>query len=192
MFRTHARRIALVIAATATVTPAAQAAGNAPRPGSVATAIGFLAQQGMSANKIGAWTTGVCSDAVKPSSCYLTPAEARLASERTARGFLRANGMTGREVERWTTGVCSAAVKPSSCYLTPAEARLASQRTAEGFLDRQNLQPGQVETPNRGGFHWGDAGVGAGVTAGMALLLTALGASLVISRRKHGRPARRA
>jgi hypothetical protein len=73
--------------------PMAQAhPGNALVPGpmtaSVATAVGFLEQQGLSAGQIEDWTVGVCSYETKPSSCYVTPAEARLASQRTAEGFL--------------------------------------------------------------------------------------------------------
>jgi hypothetical protein len=191
MFSKHGRRIALVLAAAAITTPATQAADNPPRPSSVATAFGFLAQQGMTPRQIEAWTTGVCSNVVKPSSCYLTRTEARLASERTAQGFLQASGMTERKGESWTTGACSNPVKPSSCYLTQAEARLASERTAEGFLGTQSYQPSQVEILHRGGFDWGDAGIGAAVAVGMALLLATLGATLVISRHNHVRPARR-
>jgi hypothetical protein len=56
---------------------------------SVATAVGSLAQLGLSAGEIEDWTVGgVCSYETKPSSCYVTPAEARLASQRTAEGFL--------------------------------------------------------------------------------------------------------
>lgn len=145
MFGKHARRIALLVAAAAIAAPATQAVGSPPKPESLATASGFLAQQRMPASRIGAWTAGVCSHAVKPGSCYVTPAEATLASE----------------------------------------------RSAEGFLGTQSYQSGQPESLDRGGFDWADAGIGAGITGGMALLIAALGASLAISRQNHRRPARR-
>jgi hypothetical protein len=68
---------------------------------------------------------------------------------------------------------------------------LASERSAEGFLGTQSYQSGQPESLDRGGFDWADAGIGAGITGGMALLIAALGASLAISRQNHRRPARR-
>jgi hypothetical protein len=87
MFRKHMKRLAVVLATAAIVTPGAQATNDSPKPESVATALGFLEGQGLSPSQVEAWTAGVCSYAVKPSSCYLTPSEARLASERMAEGF---------------------------------------------------------------------------------------------------------
>jgi hypothetical protein len=104
MFRTIVNRIPLVLVVAAIVSPVAQAANHAPRPESVATAFGFLAQQGLSQGQIEAWTIGVCSSEVKPSSCYVTPAESRLASRRLAEGFLQGTGLAPAQVTSLTEG----------------------------------------------------------------------------------------
>jgi hypothetical protein len=187
MFRTIVNRIPLVLAVAAIASPAAQAANDSPRPESVATAVGFLAQQGLSQSQIEAWTTGVCSYEVKPSSCYVTPAESKLASRRLAEGFLQGTGLAPGQITSFTEGVCSCEVTPSSYYLTHAQTSLASERSAKNLGRSGTSQPAQAGV----GFDWGDAGVGAGATLGVALLLAGLGASLLISRHNQGRPARR-
>jgi hypothetical protein len=167
----------------AVVSPAAVAANDGPRPESVATAVGFLAQQGLSWGQIEAWTTGVCSYEVKPSSCYVTPAESRLASRRLAEGFLQGTGLAAAQVTSFTEGVCSCEVTPSSYYLTHAQSPVASQPTGHNLRSPGTSQPARVE----GGFDWGDAGVGAGATLGVMALLAGLGAALTISRHNHRR-----
>jgi hypothetical protein len=47
-------------------------------------AVSVLRGLGWSASQVYDWTQGTCSYQDKPASCYLTPAEARLASERLA------------------------------------------------------------------------------------------------------------
>lgn len=47
-------------------------------------AVSMLRARGWSASRTYDWTQGACSDEVKPPSCYLTPAQARLASKRLA------------------------------------------------------------------------------------------------------------
>jgi hypothetical protein len=47
-------------------------------------AVSVLKGRGWSAGQIYDWTQGACSYEVKPASCYLTPAEARLASRSLA------------------------------------------------------------------------------------------------------------
>src|SRR2546427_671179 len=107
-------------------------------------AISMLRARGWTASRIYDWTQGACSYQVKPASCYLTPAQARLASQRLAQSMggprriaassaqakavdplaismLRARGWTASRIYDWTQGACSSQVKPASCYLTPAQ-----------------------------------------------------------------------
>jgi hypothetical protein len=142
--------IASALAAVAVAAPIAQAKPVDP------LAVSLLNGRGFSAGQIFDWTQGACSFSVKPASCYLTPAEAKLASQRLAESMggprpiaasiaeakpvdplavslLRARGMSPSRIYDWTQGACSDEVKPAACYLTPAEARLASQRLAESM-----------------------------------------------------------
>jgi hypothetical protein len=50
-------------------------------------AISMLRARGWKAGRIYDWTQGACSYQVKPASCYLTPAQARLASQRLAQSM---------------------------------------------------------------------------------------------------------
>jgi hypothetical protein len=47
-------------------------------------AVSMLRGRNWSASRIYDWTRGACSEEIKPSSCYLTAAQARLASKRLA------------------------------------------------------------------------------------------------------------
>ena len=81
-------------------------------------------------------------------------------------GYLMGQGLTPSEVTSWTAGACSHQVKDAACYamLKPAET---------------SFTPVSYST----GFQWGDAGIGAGFTLGIVLLLAGVGAGLLISRR---------
>jgi hypothetical protein len=99
---------------------------------------------------------------------------------------LKGHGWSASRIYDWTQGACSYQVKPASCYLTPAEARLASQSLAESMRGATTaaVTP-TVSVRESGGFDWGDAVVGAGVTAGILLLV---GATFTLHRRR-GVPA---
>ena len=85
-------------------------------------------------------------------------------------GYLMGQGLSPSQVRSWTVGACSHQVKDASCY-----AMFPSQ-----------VAPTQV-VPSTG-FQWGDAGIGAGFTLGIVLLLGGAGAGLLIARR-NGRHA---
>ena len=86
-------------------------------------------------------------------------------------GYLIGQGLSPSEVTSWTTGACSHQVKAASCY---------------AVLNRSAA----TSSPHIGGssrFQWGDAGIGAGFTLGIVILLVGAGAGLLISRqnRRH-------
>lgn len=62
--------------------------------------------------------------------------------------------------------------------------RPASKQTGPG-----NGQPAIVRVTASGGFHWGDAGIGA--LGGVAISMLAVGGTLVISQRRIRRPNNR-
>ena len=64
-------------------------------------------------------------------------------------------------------GACSQRVKDASCY-----AMFKSAATSSTQVVRST------------GFQWGDAGIGAGFTLGIVLLLGGAGAGVLISRRR--------
>lgn len=157
------RFIAFMLIATAVAAPFAQAKSD---PGFVQS---YLQQLGLTRTQATSWTTGVCSYAVKPGSCELSQAQARAASLGLSRAMLATSGMTREQIESWTHGVCSDRVKPSSCWLTPAEARLASLRLAQSMGAPSPPAVAAVQVSGRG-FDWGDALIGAAVTAGVFLI----------------------
>ncbi len=194
--------IALAVVTAAIAAPIGQAAVD-PLAQSV------LRGAGLSASQVKVWTTGYCSYQVKPASCYLTPAQARLASQRLAQSMggprriaassaqakpvdplavsmLRARWSASR-IYDWTQGACSYQVKPSSCYLTPAQARFASQRLAESMGGPRPTSISAIEVSRPSGFDWGDALIGAVVTAGI-FLLGGAGALLLHRRRELTHP----
>ena len=87
--------------------------------------------------------------------------------------WLLGQGLSPSEVRDWTVGACSNRVKPTRCYSAFATST-APERAAV---------PAQAS--RSGGFHWGDAGIGAGATLGILLMLGGLGAALIV--RKTGR-----
>jgi hypothetical protein len=87
-----------------------------------------------------------------------------------AMSYLRNLGMNQAQIDEWTTGVCAQADRPAVCELP-----LSAVAT-----------PTVVEEIS-GGFSWSDAGIGAGATLGIVLLLVGLGGALVISRHNRRR-----
>jgi hypothetical protein len=181
MFRKF-RFITLALLAAAVAAPVGQATD--PLAQSV------LRGEGLSASQVEAWTTGVCSHQVKPASCYRSPAQTgdvSIANEKPldplAVSMLRARGWSASRIYDWTLGACSDEVKPSSCYLTRAQARLASTRLAESMGGPRPTPSAAIPVVGPGGFDWGDALIGAAVTAGI-LLLGAAGALAL--HRRHG------
>lgn len=79
--------------------------------------------------------------------------------------YLLGKGLSPGQVQSWTVGACSHRVKDASCY-----AMFPSQ-----------LVSAQV-VPSTG-FQWADAGIGAGFTVGIVLILA--GAGLLISRQSR-------
>jgi hypothetical protein len=181
------RFVALALVAAAVAAPIAQAKSDPGNAGDVGFAQSYLQRLGLSPGQAVAWTTGVCSTAVRPSSCELTPAEARSASLGLARALLGNSGLSASQIDSWIQGVCSYEVKPASCYLTPAEAKLASERLAESFGAGGPSTGSTVEVVSSSGFAWGVALIGAGVAAGL-LLIGAAGAVWIRRRRElaHG------
>jgi hypothetical protein len=205
----HIVRLAALLAATAILVPVAQAAGNA---GDVGLARGILETQfGFSPSRAVDWTTGVCSYAVKPGSCYLTARQAALqaraeaqsmgvrplqpaasvgpeellAEAAIARGILETEfGFSPSRAADWTTGVCSNGDNPGSCYLTAKQASAQAAAEAQAFGVQPSPTAGVASTGSSG-FHWGDAGIGAGATLGLVLILVGLGTGLVRSRRRQ-------
>jgi len=174
------RHLVAALLTAAVVAPAALADTVDP------LAVGALRAQGMSSAQIRSWTEGACSYADKPAGCYLTPVEARAASNSLGRAFLSGTNLSPRRVEAWVSGVCSYRFRPYSCDLTEAQARLVSRREAASLgAPTSTPPPAQIVLPR--GFGWTDALVGAAVTAGL-FLLGAAGA-LFLKRRRglaHG------
>jgi hypothetical protein len=87
--------------------------------------------------------------------------------------YLMGQGLSRSEVASWTTGACSRQVKAPSCYA------MFNAPAAAGST--------QLTDSGSAGFRWGDAGIGAGFTLGLVLLLGGAAAGLAISRhnRRH-------
>ncbi len=81
----HIVRIAALLAAAAFLVPAAQSGNNSGDVGFARSIL--MSQYGFSPSQAVDWTTGVCSYADKPSSCYLTAAQARAQSYAQARAM---------------------------------------------------------------------------------------------------------
>lgn len=87
--------------------------------------------------------------------------------------WLLGQGLTRSEVRDWTVGACSNQAKPTWCYAVFESSAAQAEAAATAEASRSS------------GFHWGDAGIGAGATLGIALMLGGLGAALTV--RKNGR-----
>jgi len=177
--------VALMLVGAALTAPLARANAQPNVPADAGFAQVYLERLGLTPAQAAAWTTGVCSEVVKPASCELTPAQARAASVGLARALLGNRGLTVSQIDDWTTGVCSYADKPASCYLSESAVAAASQHLA-----RSLGVPGSAPVANVGtgssGFHWNDALIGAAVTAGI-FLLGAIGGLALMRRREPAR-----
>jgi hypothetical protein len=87
--------------------------------------------------------------------------------------WLLGQGLTRSEVRDWTVGACSKRAKPTRCYSVFERSVAPAQAAAS------------ADTSRSSGFQWGDAGIGAGATLGIVLILGGLGAALTV--RKNGR-----
>ena len=158
----------LALVAAAVAAPIAQSS-SAPKVDPLA--VGYLIGQGLSPSEVTSWTTGACSHQVKAASCYAMFRSAAVAPkiDPLAVGYLTGQGLTPSQVTSWTTGACSHQVKDAACY-----AMLHQTDTS-------------TQVARSTGFQWGDAGIGAGFTLGILLLLGAGAAGLLISRqnRRH-------
>jgi hypothetical protein len=139
-------------------------------------AASYLRGQGLSPSQIAAWTSGVCSGADRPASCYQGNAfgsvEAKV--DPLAVSYLTGQGLSPSEVTSWTAGACSHQVRAASCYAMFERAAAPTQAGRSV------------------GFQWGDAGIGAGATLGLILLVIGGGAGLFISRQSRRRQVARA
>ena len=86
-------------------------------------------------------------------------------------GYLIGQGLSPSQVTSWTTGACSHQVKAASCY-----AMLPWTNAAGTSSKHVTGSPG---------FQWADAGIGAGFTLGIVLILAGAGAGLLISRQNR-------
>jgi hypothetical protein len=134
-------------------------------------AVGYLIGQGLSPSEVASWTTGACSQPAKAASCFAMFRSTAVSKpvDPLAVGYLTGLGLSPSEVTSWTTGACSQPARAASCFamLTPA--------AGSGQIGRSI------------GFQWGDAGIGAGFTLGMLLLIGGVGAGLLISRKNRRR-----
>jgi hypothetical protein len=207
LFRKSFTLLALALAAAAVAAPTAQS-NSTPKVDPLA--VGYLMGQGLSPSEVTSWTVGACSHKLKAASCYamlgtkrivddwfreptpiVTPAGDRIVDDSfrdptraavapktadpLAVGYLIGQGLSPSQVTSWTVGACSHRVKDASCYA---------------------MFPSRAAAPTQGvhstGFQWGDAGIGAGFTLGIVLLLGGAGAGLLIARRNGRQQAARA
>jgi hypothetical protein len=166
--------IALAVAVTGVIAPVAHADTAASTPTKVdPLAVSYLLGQGYSPAQVEAWTVGPCSRETKAVACFGPSRGAGLVSSTAkvdplAVSYLLGQGLSPAQVEAWTVGECSHEVKPASCF--------------QAFTSKVD-----AETVTSGGFDWRDAGIGAGATIGLFLLVGGLGAGLLISRQSRRR-----
>jgi hypothetical protein len=173
MIRKSFTLLALALAAAAVAVPIAQAS---PGPKIDPLAVGYLIGQGYTPSQIHAWTVGVCSHEAKPAACFGPSKGAVLTNGVTkvdpfAVSYLTGLGLTSNEVTSWTVGACSHKAKDASCY---------------AMLERASATAAPTQFVRSIGFHWGDAGIGAGFTLGILLLLAGA-AGVLISRQNRSR-----
>jgi hypothetical protein len=176
MIRKSFTLLALALAAAAVAAPIAHADSASPKVDPFA--VSYLIGKGLTPTEVKSWTVGACSQEVKAASCYamLEPTSASPKVDPFAVSYLIGKGLSPTEVKSWTVGTCSQQVKAASCYamLEPVSAAGASTKVARSI-----------------GFQWGDAGIGAGFTLGIILLIGGTGFGLFISRQSRRRqPAR--
>ena len=97
----------------------------------------------------------------------------RVPIDSLAASYLRNMGLTPSQIESWAVGACSHEVKPVECF--PPSTSNAP------------VPPVGSRT-----FDWADAGIGAGATLGLVLLLAGLGAVVVTGREYRRRHVARA
>jgi hypothetical protein len=137
-------------------------------------AVGYLIGQGLTPSEVKSWTVGACSHQTKAASCYavLGAGTAPAKVDPLAVSYLIGQGLTPDEVKSWTVGACSLQNRAASCYTM--------------FRPTASVSTQVVRSTD---FQWGDAGIGAGFTLGVLLLLGGAGAGLLISRKNRRRVA---
>jgi len=89
--------------------------------------------------------------------------------------WLMGKGLSPSQVKSWTVGACSQQVKAASCY---------------AMVDRTPALAPTTRAVGSSGFHWADAGIGAGATLGIVLLIGGLGAGLISRQTRRRQTAR--
>jgi hypothetical protein len=171
MIRKSFTLLALALAAAAVAAPIAQSSST---PKVDPLAVSYLMGQGLSPSEVTSWTSGGCSHRIKAASCYAMFRSTAPKVDPLAVSYLMGQGLSPSQVQSWTVGACSRRVKDASCY-----AMLPSPAAS-------------MQVVPSAGFQWGDAGIGAGFTLGIVLLLGGAGAGLLISRRNGRQQAARA
>jgi hypothetical protein len=170
--------VSLFIAAAIAV-PIAQAQTRSNQPKVDPLAVGYLIGQGYTPQQVEAWTVGPCSQATKPAACFGPSKGGNLVApakvDPLAVGYLAGRGLSPAEIQSWTVGACSHEVKDATCF--------AALDQATGTATPA------VSISRTGGFHWSDAGIGAGAAVGIVLVLAGMTAGLMISRQNRRRVA---
>lgn len=168
--------VALALAAAAATAQATFASDGKPVD---PLAVSYLIGRGLSPNEVQSWTVGTCSQATKPASCFTVLDRAVVSKpiDPLAVSYLMGRGLSPSEIQAWTVGICSQAEKPAVCF-APFERTAATTTVATSVAASD-------------GFNWGDAGIGAGAALGIALLLTGMGASLLVTRHNRRRQVAR-
>ncbi len=120
-------------------------------------AVSYLRDKGFSFAQIRALATAKVSER---STTALDP---------LAVSYLRGLGMNQAQIDDWTIGVCAQKDRPAVCSLP------VSSVTS------------QTPSPSSGGFEWSDAGIGAGATLGIVLLMAGLAGALAVTRHNRRR-----
>ena len=173
MIRKSFSLLALALAAAAVAAPIAQS-NSAPKVDPLA--VSYLMGQGLSPSEVTSWTVGACSHRAKAASCYamFRSAAASPKVDPLAVSYLMGQGLSPSEVQSWTVGACSHQIKDASCYAM-----------------FKSAAPSSTQVTDSNAFQWSDAGIGAGFTLGIVLLLGGAVAGLYFSRHNRRRqPAR--
>jgi hypothetical protein len=172
--KAHLLVLALMAAAAVVAAPIAQG-DSGPKVDPLA--VSYLTGKGLSPSEVTSWTVGACSHETRPASCYamFKTAATPTTIDPLAVSYLTGLGLSPSEVQSWTVGACSHEVKDASCLAMLESAGAASTQVGRSI-----------------GFQWGDAGIGAGATLGIILLLVGAGAGLLASRQDRRRQTARA
>lgn len=176
--------IALALAAAAVAAPIGQGVTD-PNGRQVADplAVSYLRNQGMSPGEIKVITQGVdplaasylrnqgfTDEQIYAMATGQATQKPAPAIDPLAISYLRNLGMNQAQIDEWTTGVCAQANRPAVCSLPLSDVAATS-----------------IVAESSSGFSWSDAGIGAGATLGVVLLLAGLGGAFVISRHNRRR-----